>query len=185
MGEEGKSSVPRWIVIATAAVGLVSAILIAATKYYEFHKARAEAARAETRDPPQSDSPSRDKEASPGPGTQPRPAATGFTPGSVWEGFSDPPTKVITRIEIDTCAHGHFKGVKTESLDSVVLCSARIEGTVSAEGDVEFQTRTGDQFTGPKKLIPTHFKGVVRGNQFNGRWTVDSGPSASFTLTRK
>ncbi len=43
MGDDSKSGTPRWILIATGFVGLVAAILVAATKYYEFHKARAEA----------------------------------------------------------------------------------------------------------------------------------------------
>jgi hypothetical protein len=43
MGEEAKSGAPRWILIGTGIVGLIAAILVAATKYYELHKARNEA----------------------------------------------------------------------------------------------------------------------------------------------
>jgi hypothetical protein len=45
--KEGKSSKPKWIIIGTATFGLVAAVFIAVAKYYEIHKARAEAARAE------------------------------------------------------------------------------------------------------------------------------------------
>jgi hypothetical protein len=169
MGSEGNSGVPRWIVIATAVVGLVSALLVAGTKYYEFHKARGEA--RETT-PPEKGAPS-------------NPSDTGFTAGSVWEGFSDEPAGIKTRIVIDQCEGGRFKGILTPHQAGVEWFSARIQGTISSDGDVEFKTRPEDQFTGQKKLIPCYFKGVVRGNQFSGRWVADIGASASFILTRR
>jgi formylglycine-generating enzyme required for sulfatase activity len=42
-----KSSSPKWIIIGTAILGLLAALFIAIARYYEIHKARAEAARAE------------------------------------------------------------------------------------------------------------------------------------------
>src|SRR5262245_32550745 len=60
MAEDGKSSVPRWIVVSTALAGLVSATLSAGTSYYQLRKAQAEAANAQS---PQ-----------PGPQPEPKPA---------------------------------------------------------------------------------------------------------------
>jgi formylglycine-generating enzyme required for sulfatase activity len=43
----GRSGAPKWLIITTGSVGLVTAVFIAATKFYEVRKARAEAAKAE------------------------------------------------------------------------------------------------------------------------------------------
>ncbi len=45
--KEVKSGTPKWLLIATGLVGLVAAMFMAAAKYYEIHKARAEAAKAQ------------------------------------------------------------------------------------------------------------------------------------------
>jgi hypothetical protein len=184
MGEDGKSGVPRWLVISTAVISLVAAILVAGAKYYEFHKARAEAAKATSGDdPPKRETPPPEKGAIPG--SQPKPSEGGFTAGSVWDGYTDEPIGLKTRIVVDSCERGRFKGVMTPHQAGVEWYSAKITGTISADGEVEFKTRPEDQFTGQKKLIPCYFKGVVRGNEFRGRWTADGGPSASFVITRK
>lgn len=47
MSDMTKPDTPRWILIATGLVGLVAAVLAAAAKYYEFHKARVEATRVQ------------------------------------------------------------------------------------------------------------------------------------------
>jgi hypothetical protein len=44
---EGEKGVPRWIIVATAVVGLLGATFIAVANYYEIFKARAEAERAQ------------------------------------------------------------------------------------------------------------------------------------------
>ena len=46
MSEE-KSNTPKWILVTTGVIGIVSAIFVAVTKYYEIHKARAEALKAQ------------------------------------------------------------------------------------------------------------------------------------------
>src|SRR5438045_3670901 len=98
MGEEGKPSVPRWLVITTAVVGLVTAVLIAATKYYEFHKARAEAAKAAGESPAEKQAGTPSEKVGPsGTAPLPKPADAGFTVGSEWEGVTDPGVGIRTR----------------------------------------------------------------------------------------
>jgi formylglycine-generating enzyme required for sulfatase activity len=46
-GAAEKAARPNWILIGTAVFGLVAALFMAVAKYYEIHRARAEAARAE------------------------------------------------------------------------------------------------------------------------------------------
>lgn len=46
-GPDGKSGTPKWILVATGLVGLTAGIFIAIAKYYEIHKARAEAEAAQ------------------------------------------------------------------------------------------------------------------------------------------
>src|SRR5262245_1323077 len=76
MGDELKAGTPRWILIATALVGLVAASLAAAAKYYEFRKARAEAANAPPAPEPDPETPARPGGPAPGP-----PAAEKGKPG--------------------------------------------------------------------------------------------------------
>jgi hypothetical protein len=47
MKNKNKTGTPRWIFITTGIIGIVSAVFIAVTKYYEIHKARAEAQKAQ------------------------------------------------------------------------------------------------------------------------------------------
>ncbi|MFO0877772.1 MAG: TIGR03067 domain-containing protein [Gemmataceae bacterium] len=47
MSTSTEGGLPRWLVVATGIVGLVAASLVAASRYYETRKARAEAAAAE------------------------------------------------------------------------------------------------------------------------------------------
>jgi len=120
MGEDGKSGVPRWLVISTAVISLVAAILVAGAKYYEFHKARAEAAKATSGDdPPKRETPPPEKGAIPG--SQPKPSEGGFTAGSVWDGYTDEPIGLKTRIVVDSCERGRFKGVMTPHQAGVVF----------------------------------------------------------------
>jgi cyclophilin family peptidyl-prolyl cis-trans isomerase len=48
VGEEAKSGTHRWLVVATAVAGLIAAVIVTATRYYELKKARLEAAQAES-----------------------------------------------------------------------------------------------------------------------------------------
>jgi hypothetical protein len=51
---------PRWIIIGTAVTGLVTALFVAVAKYYEIHRARAEAAKAKAEAERVKSPPSRD-----------------------------------------------------------------------------------------------------------------------------
>ncbi len=46
VGDVSKPGVPRWLLVTTAGLGLVAAVLVVVVRYYEIQKARAEAARA-------------------------------------------------------------------------------------------------------------------------------------------
>ena len=52
MGSAKKDSTPKWIIVATGLAGLVAALLIIVTRYYEMRKLRAEAARIEAEGAP-------------------------------------------------------------------------------------------------------------------------------------
>ncbi|QJW95288.1 Nitrite reductase accessory protein NirV [Frigoriglobus tundricola] len=47
MGKRQESTSPRWLLIATGVFGLLGAVLVVVTRYYEIQKARAEAVRAQ------------------------------------------------------------------------------------------------------------------------------------------
>lgn len=176
MSEDEKAGVPRWILIATALVGLVAAILVAAAKYYEMHKARVETARLQAEEPPP---PLGDKGLT-------KTASSSFIAGSVWECFTDERMGIKTKIEIDQCENGRFKGIMIARIAEVDWVSTRIQGTINPEKDVEFTTRIEDQLSGKEKLTPCRFKCLVRDDQLIGRWqAVNSGANYSFTLTRK
>jgi hypothetical protein len=167
MGAASKSRILRWIVVTTALVGLVSAVLVAGAKYYELQKARTEAAKSDSSGPAQQ-------------------AHIGFTVGSVWDGVTDPKIRLQTRITVDHVENGWFKGVMTAHQAGDEWYSLRIKGTISPEGEVEFKTRPEDRFTGERKVTPCLLKGMVRGNEFIGRWsTLDGTTGDSFVLTRR
>jgi hypothetical protein len=179
MVEEPKSGMPRWILIATGVVGLVAAILVAASNYYEFHKARAEAAKVqEAAEAERKAKQEKNKEGAPD-------STTGFAVGSVWVGFGDESIGLRNRLEIDQCANGKLKGLWTLFQAGVEWYTVRIQGTVSPDNEVEFRTRTEDLVSSQRKLEPCYFKGLIRGNEFIGRWTADSGSSGPFKLIRQ
>jgi hypothetical protein len=180
MSEESKSGTPRWILIATGIVGLIAAILVAGTKYYEFHKSRAEAAKVMSEKQNPNSEPTPDEKGV----ADKKSVVSSFKEKSIWEGFTDEPIGLKTRIEVDSIANGKFKGMATTHQAGVEWHSVRIQGTISDDNVLEFKTRREDLITG-NKFTPTYFKGVIRGNQLIGRWTAEGGPSASFTLTCK
>jgi hypothetical protein len=46
MGEENKSDSTKWIVVATSVLGLVAALLVVGSRYFEFTKAKSDAEEA-------------------------------------------------------------------------------------------------------------------------------------------
>lgn len=145
VGKTAKHGTPRWILIATGVAGLVTAILVAATKYYELYKSRAEALQAEAaKQGPSNDSPP--EKSSPLTGSsKTKGVGLGFTAGSIWDGYTDEPIGLKTKIVVESVASGRFKGVVTPHQAGVEWYSAKITGTINEDGEVEFKTRLEDQ----------------------------------------
>jgi uncharacterized protein (TIGR03067 family) len=57
MSDRDRNKLPRWLVITTGVAGLLGALLVVGTRYYEIRKAKLEAERAERTEPPAKDAP--------------------------------------------------------------------------------------------------------------------------------
>ena len=178
MDEAVKTGTPRWILIATGMVGLIAALFVAAAKYYEIHKARAEAARAQV-DLVSGRAPST---------THPAPADSeaskqGFLrPGSIWKGTStwaqgnlgESPISLVVMER----AGNSFRGVCSWGIKEKEDV-AEVEGQVAGDRITfrELKILSGAIKGYP---IPCIWTGTISGRRSQGRWTRGTAADGTF-----
>lgn len=144
MSDVTKPGTPRWILLATGLVGLVAAVLVAATKYYELHKARVEALRAQTTpvDRPNQSSDSKGVPAAEG---DSKPAPPNNDKSNVREGKAAAPVaSLVGRWDNVTSKGWRMEFLATgEALNIDPTGAVDTRGTWKDEGNGKFSARLG------------------------------------------
>jgi len=187
MGETVKAETPRWILIATGVAGLVAALFVAVAKYYEIHKARAEAARAQA----ELSNPAAASAAT-GPGaadsTERQLHAPALRAGSVWKGNSTwaqgiaagtapkqgSPIALVVAHRSGNAFRGHCSWGSGDKEDV-----AEVEGQINGDQVTfrEFKILKGPASSYP---IPCVWTGTISGNRMQGRWMRATSADGTF-----
>jgi len=172
---ETKSSSPRWIILGTALAGLVATICVAATKYYELQKARADVIKEEPASV-------RDK-------AEPKPSQTlqKVTPklvGTVWKGSHTFDVEYPARLTVTSQLGTDWRGIVIWNYRKDPEAEVEVEGSIHDQA-ITFRL-THAVRGGAFVILPATFVGTIRDKQMMGEWTGKSGKGTfSYTFVER
>lgn len=165
MSSRPTTGVQKWVLIATSIAGLVAAIFVAWSKWYEVHKARAEALEAEAR-------------------TRTTPALPALKGGSMWEGtftLKGRPSPYPGTLSISDRTGDTFRGTCTWG-EGKNEEAAEVEGKVSG---MEITFRELRTLKGTVFAVPCIWTATVSEDHMKGTWARGTNGSGSFDFVRR